>query len=69
MKKILAASQKKAALKLFKTAFVRKILKDKFLLKVNEISENIVRHRLQNFLGQILQHHSLPKCKIFGKMD
>ena len=34
-----------------------------FLERVNEIEENLIKHRQQNFLGQILKHHTLQSTK------
>lgn len=39
----------------------------KFSDKISEISSNLQNHRNRNFLGQILQHHSLQSTKYLGK--
>ena len=36
-------------------------------LGIVEISENLESHRNQNFLGQILQHHTLQSTKYLSK--
>ena len=34
-----------------------------FLEKINSVTENIIQHRNQNFIGQILQHHTNQSTK------
>ena len=38
-----------------------------FSERLDEISNNLEKHRIYNFLGQILQHHSLQSTKYLGK--
>ena len=38
-----------------------------FSERLDEISNNLEKHRNDNFLGQILQHHSLHSTKYLGK--
>ncbi len=38
-----------------------------FSERLDEISNNLEKHRNDNFLGQILQHHSLQSTKYLGK--
>ncbi|UOE41870.1 glycosyltransferase family 4 protein [Chryseobacterium suipulveris] len=39
----------------------------KFSLVLNQLSENLEQHRSHNFLGQVLQHHTLQSTKYLGK--
>lgn len=47
--------------------FKKEIFEQDFLEKILEISKNLETHRNQNFLGQILQHHSLQSTKYLSK--
>lgn len=38
-----------------------------FSERLDEMSNNLEKHRIYNFLGQILQHHSLQSTKYLGK--
>lgn len=38
-----------------------------FKQKMNELAVNLEQHRNENFLGQILQHHTLQSTKYLGK--
>lgn len=47
--------------------FKKEIFEQDFLEKILEISKNLETHRNQNFLGQILQHHTLQSTKYLSK--
>ena len=37
------------------------------ITKINSLSENLLQHRNNNFIGAILQHHSLSSTKYMSK--
>ena len=47
--------------------FKKELFEPNFIHKIQEISENLESHRNQNFLGQILQHHTLQSTKYLSK--
>ena len=47
--------------------FKKELFEPDFIHKIQEISENLESHRNQNFLGQILQHHTLQSTKYLSK--
>ena len=47
--------------------FKKELFEPHFIHKIQEISENLESHRNQNFLGQILQHHTLQSTKYLSK--
>ena len=53
--------------KIIKNRFKKELFEPNFIHKIQEISENLESHRNQNFLGQILQHHTLQSTKYLSK--
>ena len=53
--------------KIIENRFKKEIFEYNFIQKIQEISENLESHRNQNFLGQILQHHTLQSTKYLSK--
>jgi len=53
--------------KIIKNRFKKELFEPNFNHKIQEISENLESHRNQNFLGQILQHHTLQSTKYLSK--
>ena len=47
--------------------FKKELFEPNFIHKIQEISENLEFHRNQNFIGQILQHHTLQSTKYLSK--
>jgi len=47
--------------------FKKELFEPQFIHKIQEISENLESNRNQNFLGQILQHHTLQSTKYLSK--
>ncbi|WP_304343930.1 glycosyltransferase [Chryseobacterium koreense] len=47
--------------------FQKKAFLPQFSLRLKEIESNLESHRNKNFLGQILQHHTLQSAKYLGK--
>ena len=47
--------------------FKKELFEPHFINKIQEISENLESHRNLNFLGQILQHHTLQSTKYLSK--
>ena len=52
---------------LIKNRFKKELFEPNFIHKIQEISENLESQRNQNFLGQILQHHTLQSTKYLSK--
>ena len=52
---------------LIENRFKKELFEPNFIYKIQEISENLESHRNQNFLGQILQHHTLQSTKYLSK--
>ena len=53
--------------KIVENRFKIELFEPHFIHKIQEISENLESHRNQNFLGQILQHHTLQSTKYLSK--
>jgi glycosyltransferase involved in cell wall biosynthesis len=53
--------------KIIENRFKKELFEPNFIHKIQEISENLESHRNQNFLGQILQHHTLQSTKYLSK--
>lgn len=53
--------------KIIENRFKKELFEAHFIHKIQEISENLESHRNQNFLGQILQHHTLQSTKYLSK--
>lgn len=45
----------------------KNVLAEKFMRSINEIQENLIEHRKQNFLGSLLQHQTLNATKFMSK--
>ncbi len=52
---------------IFKSRFQKSDFKKSFSLKISELKENLHQHRNSNFIGQILQHHSLKSTQFMSK--
>ena len=53
--------------KIIENRFKKELFEPNFIHKIQDISENLESHRNQNFLGQILQHHTLQSTKYLSK--
>ena len=53
--------------KIVENRFKKELFEPHFIHKIQEIYENLESHRNQNFLGQILQHHTLQSTKYLSK--
>lgn len=60
------ASQKQG-IEIINSQFNRKEWSSKLFSKVDYLRMNINEHRIQNFTGRMLQHHSLASTKFMGK--
>ena len=47
--------------------FNGEILKNEFFKKINELQQNIHKHRKQNFVGQIMQYQNMQSTKYLSK--
>lgn len=53
--------------KIIKHRFQKELFSEDFKKRIRTLCENPKAHRQQNFLGQILQHHTLQSSKYMGK--
>ncbi|MDP2068933.1 MAG: glycosyltransferase family 4 protein [Lutibacter sp.] len=49
------------------SCFSKEKYENKLLKKIKNITKNMVEHRLKNFLGALLQHHTLKSTKYMSK--
>lgn len=47
--------------------FMKNLFADSFINKVSELMENLDNHRIENYLGKILQHHQLNSTKYMSR--
>lgn len=57
----------KAAITLVNTLYGKDTLKKRLLYKINELENSLEKHRTQNVVGRMLQHHTLASTKYLGK--
>lgn len=50
-------------IKILNNNYNKSLFEDEFLAKISELQTNIITHRNNNFIGQILQHHSNQSTK------
>lgn len=53
----------KNGIKILNNNYNKSLFEDEFLAKISELQTNIITHRNNNFIGQILQHHSNQSTK------
>jgi glycosyltransferase involved in cell wall biosynthesis len=54
-------------IEIINSCFSKAKFENKLLKKIKNITKNLVEHRLKNFLGAILQHHTLKSTKYMSK--
>ncbi|NEW79981.1 MAG: glycosyltransferase family 4 protein [Gelidibacter sp.] len=54
-------------IEIINSCFSKEKYEKKLLKKIKNITKNLVEHRLKNFLGAILQHHTLKSTKYMSK--
>lgn len=54
-------------IEIINSCFSKDKYENKLLKKIKNITKNLVEHRLKNFLGAILQHHTLKSTKYMSK--
>jgi glycosyltransferase involved in cell wall biosynthesis len=47
--------------------YLKSIFKDDFLQHILKLQTNLKQHRLQNFMGAVLQHHTLTSTKYMSR--
>jgi glycosyltransferase involved in cell wall biosynthesis len=52
---------------ILKTQFSKSVFEAQFANRLNAISKNLNQHRQQNFLGLLLQHHTMQSTKFMSK--
>jgi glycosyltransferase involved in cell wall biosynthesis len=55
------------AVSLLKTRYDSQSLGPQLMRKINEIEENLIQHRLNNFTGAMLKHHSMMSTKYMSQ--
>lgn len=58
---------KNAAAPLLQHQFNGELLTKKFINKVNQIQANLAQHRLDNFMGAMLKHHTMTSTKYMSQ--
>ncbi len=59
--------QQTLGFKILRTQFSKSDFEEKFEKCINELSQNLGIYRQQNFIGQMLQHHTLQSTKYMSK--
>ena len=60
-------SKQKNGFEIINERFDRKVHQEKFLKTIAETTQQLNQHRLNNFTGQMLQHHTLQSTKFMSK--
>ena len=47
--------------------FSNTLFNSEWIVKIEDINENLASHRQQNYIGEILHHHSLQSTKYMAK--
>lgn len=53
--------------KILKTQFSKEVFEEEFAARMTNLSNDLKAHRQQNFIGQVLQHHTLQSTKYMSK--
>ncbi|VAW67370.1 putative glycosyltransferase [hydrothermal vent metagenome] len=61
------ASAQKNAAPLLKSHYDSEVLGSQLILKIKEIEKNLQQHRLNNFTGEMLKHHSMMSTKYMSQ--
>jgi glycosyltransferase involved in cell wall biosynthesis len=64
---ILWESAQQNGVEIINTCYSKEKYEKKLLNKIKNIQKNIVEHRLQNFIGSLLVHHTLQGTKYMSK--
>ncbi len=65
--KIFWNGKQKNGFHIINARFDKQLFVSDFMFKVNSILNNLQLHRLDNFTGQMLQHHTMQSTKFMGK--
>ena len=65
-KKLWLVAQKKGT-EIIKQRYLRSLFVADFKEQINFLQYNLQQHRLNNFMGQLLQHHTLKSTKYMSK--
>lgn len=57
----------KVGFQLISKNFNRQLIQQRLMLKINQISQNLERHRQANFIGLMLQHHHLKSTQYMSQ--
>jgi len=57
----------KNGVKIIKQRYLRKLFEDAFSERIDSLQNNLQQHRLVNFMGELLQHHTLRSTKYMSK--
>jgi len=66
-KKKLWDKAQKAGIPIINQLYDKEVFKELLIEKVEEIRENLNQHRQQNFIGEILKHHTAASTKYMSK--
>lgn len=65
-KKIWVEAQKNG-IEIIKQRYLRELFEDIFKEQIQNLKSNLAEHRLSNFIGELLQHHTLRSTKYMSK--
>lgn len=65
--KIFWNGKQKNGFNIMNTRFDKHLFVSDFIIKLDIMKQNLQVHRLNNFIGQMLQHHSMSSTKYMGK--
>jgi hypothetical protein len=57
----------KIGFRILEQEFSSEVHQERFRKELTRLKDNLEEHRLQNFTGQMLQHHSLQSTKFLAK--
>jgi hypothetical protein len=58
-----AQKKKKKRVDIINHRYLRGLFEDDFMEKIKWLQTNLQKHRLNNFMGSLLQHHTLKSTK------
>jgi len=59
--------QQTSGFEILENQFLKTHFEDEFALRLSKLTQELEKHRQQNFVGQLLQHHTLQSTKYLSK--
>ena len=54
-------------IEIIKSRYLRILFEDDFKERIESLKKNLAQHRMNNFMGELLQHHTLKSTKYMSK--